>query len=54
MAKYRLDLHGAKTADFFDPSNEGTYNQRVMLLENALEDSMRYLNRGGEIAILGN
>eukprot|EP01035_Chromulina_nebulosa_P019744 gene19744-25676_t len=51
LAKYRLDKLGSKSADFFDPSSSSNYQQRVNLLASALEDAMRYLNRGGEIAI---
>lgn len=52
MAKYRLDKLGSKSADFFDPSSSSNYQQRVSLLASALEDAIRYLNRGGEIAII--
>ncbi len=52
LAKYRLDKFGTKTADFFDPSCEGNYQQRVKLMLDALDDSLRYLSRGGDIAIL--
>ena len=51
LAKYRLDRVGSKPADFFDP-NSTTYAQRNSLLIEAIDDSIRYLNRGGEIAIL--
>ncbi len=52
LAKYRLDKLGSKSADFFDPSSSSNYQQRVSLLASALEDAIRYLNRGGEIAII--
>ena len=52
IAKYRLDKLGSKTADFFNQDNEGSYNQRLVVMNEALEDSLRYLHRGGEIAIL--
>jgi len=52
IAKYRLDKLGSKSADFFDPSSSFNYQQRNSLLASALEDSIRYLNRGGEIAII--
>lgn len=52
LAKYRLDKFGTKTADFFDPSCEANYQQRVKLMLDALDDSLRYLSRGGDIAIL--
>ena len=52
IAKYRLDKLGSKTADFFNQDNEGSYNQRLLVMNEALEDSLRYLHRGGEIAIL--
>jgi len=52
IAKYRLDKIGSKSADFFDMNNVGNYSQRVNIMLDALEDALRYLNRGGEIAIL--
>jgi len=52
LAKYRLDRVGSKPADFFDPVNSSSYAQRNGLLIEAIDDSIRYLNRGGEIAIL--
>lgn len=52
LAKYRLDKLGSKSADFFDPASSSNYQQRVSLLASALEDAIRYLNRGGEIAII--
>jgi len=52
IAKYRLDKLGSKSADFFDMSNPGNYSQRVNVMVEALEDALRYLSRGGEIAIL--
>jgi broad specificity phosphatase PhoE/predicted kinase len=52
IAKYRLDKLGSKSADFFDMSNSGNYSQRVNVMVEALEDALRYLSRGGEIAIL--
>ena len=52
VAKYRLDKLGSKSADFFNPNHEGNYKQRLQCLSEALEDSIRYLHRGGEIAIL--
>lgn len=48
----RLDRYGSKTAEFFDSSIESNYQQRVNLMLDALEDALRYLERGGEIAIL--
>ena len=52
LAKYRLDKLGTKTADFFDPSSATNYNQRVAVLIDALDDTLRYLSRGGDIAII--
>lgn len=52
IAKYRLDKLGSKSADFFDQKNESNYAQRITLMQEALEDAIRYLNRGGDIAIL--
>jgi broad specificity phosphatase PhoE/predicted kinase len=52
LAKYRLDRMGSKSADYFDPSSQQYYQQRVNLMMEALEDSLRYLERGGEIAII--
>ena len=52
IAKYRLDKLGSKSADFFDMSNPNNYSQRVNVMVEALEDALRYLSRGGEIAIL--
>ena len=52
IAKYRLDKLGSKTADFFDTSNAGNIKQRVHAMTEALEDALRYLSRGGEIAII--
>lgn len=52
LAKYRLDRLGTKTADFFDPTCSTNYNQRTGLMMEALDDALRYLSRGGEIAIL--
>lgn len=43
---------GSKTADFFDPTSPNSYAQRINILTLALEDSIRYLKRGGEIVIL--
>ena len=47
-----MDRCGTKSADFFDPSSTAYYQQRVNLMVEALEDALRYLDRGGEIAIL--
>jgi broad specificity phosphatase PhoE/predicted kinase len=52
IAKYRLDKLGSKSADFFDPENKGNAMQRMIVLAEALEDAVRFLHRGGEIAIL--
>lgn len=52
LAKYRLDKLGSKTASFFDPLITSNYTQRVGMMVEALEDCLRYLSRGGEIAIL--
>ena len=52
LAKYRLDRLGTKTAEFFDPSNSSNYQQRIGLMTEALEDALRYLQRGGDVAIL--
>jgi len=52
IAKYRLDKLGSKSAEFFDPNNKGNAKQRITVLAEALEDAVRYLHRGGEIAIL--
>jgi 6-phosphofructo-2-kinase / fructose-2,6-biphosphatase 3 len=52
IAKYRLDKVGSKSADFFDPNNKGNAKQRKGIVAEALEDALRFLHRGGEIAIL--
>lgn len=52
IAKYRLDKHGSKTSDYFSTQNHSAYSQRLEIITEALEDSIRYLHRGGEIAIL--
>lgn len=52
IAKYRLDKLGSKSAEFFDPANTGSVRQRMLVLAEALEDAVRYLSRGGDIAIL--
>ena len=51
LAKYRLDRVGSKAAEFFDQSSS-SYAQRLRLLNEAVDDSIKYLNRGGEIVIL--
>ena len=52
IARYRLDRLGRKSADFFDPKNKGGNKQRKAVLNEAIEDALRFLRRGGEIAIL--
>lgn len=52
LAKYRLDMIGSKSADFFDSNVQSNYQQRINLLASALDDGIRYLNRGGDIAII--
>lgn len=53
LARYRQDKYGHKqAAEFFDTSNEEYTSSRMELLACALEDSVGYLNRGGEVAIL--
>lgn len=52
IAKYRLDRLGTKTAEFFDPKSETSYAQRINNLKDALDDAIRYLERGGDVAIL--
>lgn len=52
LAKYRLDQMGSKTAEFFDPTSSSNYQTRNSLIMEALEDTCRYLARGGEIAII--
>jgi broad specificity phosphatase PhoE/adenylate kinase family enzyme len=52
IAKYRLDRLGTKSAEFFDPKSEASYQQRITNLRDALEDAIRYLERGGDVAIL--
>ena len=52
IAKYRLDRLGTKTAEFFDRKSETSYAQRINNLRDALDDAMRYLERGGDVAIL--
>ncbi len=52
LAKYRLDQMGSKTAEFFDPPSSSNYQTRNSLIMEALEDTCRYLARGGEIAII--
>lgn len=52
LAKYRQSRVGTQKADFFDFSNEANIALRNAVLTEALEDVMRYLNRGGEVAIV--
>ena len=52
IAKYRLDKLGNRTAEFFDPNNESNYQARLDILQSALEDACRYLERGGNVAII--
>ena len=52
IAKYRLDKLGNRTADFFDPSNGENYRYRIELMISVLEDACRYLDRGGNVAII--
>lgn len=37
---------------FFDPSNNENYTSRLELIVSVLEDSCRYLDRGGDVAII--
>eukprot|EP00596_Hydrurales_sp_CCMP1899_P002263 CAMPEP_0119034028 /NCGR_PEP_ID=MMETSP1177-20130426/1086_1 /TAXON_ID=2985 /ORGANISM="Ochromonas sp, Strain CCMP1899" /LENGTH=503 /DNA_ID=CAMNT_0006991219 /DNA_START=82 /DNA_END=1593 /DNA_ORIENTATION=+ len=52
IAKYRLDRIGPKSADFFDPNSADTYQKRISVMTEALDDAIRYLDRGGDVAIL--
>jgi predicted kinase len=52
LAKYRLDKLGSKPAIFFNPANNENTKLRDDLMMTAMEDLIRYLNGGGEIAIL--
>ena len=52
VAKYRLDKLGNRTADFFDPDNALNYQKRLEILVAVLEDSCRYLERGGDVVII--
>ena len=52
IARYRLDRFGPKSADFFDPKNKGGNKQRKAVWNETIEDALRFLRRGGEIAIL--
>jgi len=52
LAKYRLDKLGSKPANFFNPANSENTKLRDDLMMTAMEDLIRYLNGGGEIAIL--
>ena len=53
LARYRQDKYGHKqAAEFFDTANTEFTESRMELLACALEDSVGYLNRGGEVAIL--
>lgn len=53
LARYRQDRYGHKqSAEFFDTSNMQYASSRIELLMLAVEDSIGYLNRGGEVAIL--
>jgi hypothetical protein len=46
IAKYRLDRIGPMTADFFDPNSVDTYQKRISVMTEALDDAIRYLDRG--------
>ena len=50
--RIRLDKVGTKTAEFFDPSSTTYYQMRVKLMEEAIDDCLRYLSRGGMVAII--
>lgn len=52
IAKYRLDRVGTKSADYFDPSSISSYQQRISVMTDALDDALRYLERGGDVAII--
>jgi predicted kinase len=53
LARYRQDKYGHKqAAEFFDTANKEYTSSRMELLACALDDSVGYLNRGGEVAIL--
>ena len=52
IAKYRLDKLGTKSAEFFDPKSEASYQQRINIIRDALDDAIRYLERGGDCAII--
>ena len=53
IAKYRLDKLGNRSADFYDPLQKANYQQRVDILVSAVDDALRYLERGGDVVILG-
>ena len=52
IAKYRLDKLGNRSEDFFDPSNGENYRYRLELMISVIEDACRYLDRGGNVAII--
>ena len=53
LARMRQEQFGTKqAADFYDPDNVEAHAVRMEVLGNAVRDMMRYLNRGGEVAIL--
>jgi broad specificity phosphatase PhoE/predicted kinase len=52
VAKYRLDKLGNKSADFFDPDNREAKKLRFDVLRTAVEDALRYLQRGGKVIII--
>jgi len=52
LAKARLDKFGTKDPEFFDETIAEYQSQRLEVLVDTLEDVMRYLNRGGEVAIV--
>jgi hypothetical protein len=39
-------------ADFFDPNSAETYQKRISVMTEALDDAIRYLDRGMYICIL--
>mmetsp|Transcript_7457 Transcript_7457/g.21717 ORF Transcript_7457/g.21717 Transcript_7457/m.21717 type:complete len:462 (+) Transcript_7457:79-1464(+) len=53
LARMRQEQYGEKqSADFYNPSNEDAHRLRMEVLRRAVSDMMKYLNRGGEVAIL--
>eukprot|EP00968_Pinguiococcus_pyrenoidosus_P021931 scaffold2963_cov250-Pinguiococcus_pyrenoidosus.AAC.12 len=53
LARMRQEQFGQKqSADWYDPNNADAHSLRMEVLRRAVDDMMRFLNRGGEVAIL--